>query len=125
MKKEKTIGGIVAFVVMTILALPFVADIPLISAYVFMMIFINTIFAFGSIFLQRLVIVLYEANVFEKPSSAIGYAFKYFAMYSSGINYYVQTICNRLPFVLNKIMAIIFFVYLAFSTMAILFIFEG
>ena len=123
MKREKIIGGFIVFIIMTFLAWPLHNSIPLPSSYILMSFVFNAIFAFVSIFLQRLVIVLYESNVFEKPASTMGYTFKYFAIFSSGINYYFQMICNRLPFVLNKLVALIFFVFIALSAFNILFIF--
>ena len=50
------------------------------SSYIALMMMTNTIFAFFSIFVQRLVIVLYEVNVFEEPKSIPGYFFKYIAI---------------------------------------------
>ncbi|MBP3040679.1 hypothetical protein J9303_14400, partial [Bacillaceae bacterium Marseille-Q3522] len=61
-------------------------------------------------FIQRAVIVLYEVNVYEGKKSMLGYATKYIAIMTSGINYYVQNVINRLPFLLNKLVAILFFI---------------
>lgn len=125
MTREKTIGGIITFVLVTFMAWTWHGvDIPFPSSYVETLFVFNTIFAFVSIFLQRLIIVLFETNVFEKTTSTIGYAFKYFAIYSSGMNYYVQVVCNRLPFVLNKLVSSIFFVYMVLSTIAIFALFD-
>ena len=85
-------------------------DIPIPSSYIALMMTTNAIFAFFSIFVQRLVITLYEVNVFEEPKSIPGYFFKYIAIITSGVNYYVQNVLNRLPFILNKLGSVLFFV---------------
>ncbi|MGN1402362.1 MAG: hypothetical protein ACI4XL_12770 [Bacillus sp. (in: firmicutes)] len=113
MNKQKAIGGMIAFLIVTLLALPFHwGGTPIPSSYVELLIVMNAIIAFVSIFIQRVVIILYELNVFEKTTSVIDYTFKYFAMYSLGMNYHVQLLCNRLPFILNKLMALIFFLFM-------------
>jgi hypothetical protein len=59
-------------------------NIPLPSSYLPLMIAANCVFAFISIFAQRLIIVLYEVNVFEEKDSLIGYFNKYTAIITSG-----------------------------------------
>jgi hypothetical protein len=65
-------------VVFTLIACSlFGINIPLPSSYLPLMIAANCIFAFISIFAQRLIIVLYEVNVFEEKDILIGYFNKY------------------------------------------------
>jgi hypothetical protein len=99
-------------------------DIPIPSSFIALMIAANAIFAFFSIFVQTLVITLYEVNVFEKPKNTLDYCVKYFAITTSGINYYVQTVLNRLPFILNKLVAAFFFVFLVATGFSLIGVFN-
>jgi hypothetical protein len=99
-------------------------NIPLPSSYIPVMIAANGVFAFCSIFAQRLVIVLYKVNVYEENDSLIGYFNKYTAIITSGINYYIQNVLNRLPFLVNKLLAICFFLSLVWIGFGIVEIFN-
>lgn len=98
-------------------------DIPIPSSYIALMITTNAIFAFFSIFVQRLVITLYEVNVFEESKSIPGYFFKYIAIVTSGVNYYAQDELSRLPFILNKLGSVLFFVLLVVTGLCVMGIF--
>lgn len=112
---QKIVGLIINIVLWNLFSLFLLGiDIPIPSSYITLMIMLNAIFAFFSIFMQRLVIVIYEVNVFEEPESISDYTYKYFAILSSGINYYIQIIFRRLPFVLNKLAALLFLLTLIF-----------
>jgi hypothetical protein len=119
----KIIGLALAMGVWTIIALFLKGiDIPIPSSYIALIITTNAVFAFFSIFVQRLVVTLYEVNVFEEPKSIPGFFFKYIAIITSGVNYYVQNVLNRLPFIVNKLASVLFFVFLivaGFSMMSI------
>ncbi|WHY78037.1 hypothetical protein QNH20_02385 [Neobacillus sp. WH10] len=119
------IGFTLAMISWTIMAYLFIGiDIPIPSSYIAVSILTNAIFAFCSIFLQRLVITLYEINVFEEPKSFLDFCLKYFAMITSGVNYYVQNVLNRLPFILNKLAAALFFVFLVITGFSMLSMFD-
>lgn len=122
--QKKIVGLIINVVIWNLLALPLLGvDIPIPSSYIAMMIMINGIFAFFSIFIQRGVIVLYESNVFEEPESILDYAFKYFAILSSGINYYIQVLFRRMPFIINKLASVLFLIFLILVGSMLTFIF--
>jgi hypothetical protein len=121
----KIIGLALAVAVWTIIALFLNGiDIPIPSSYIALMITTNAIFAFFSIFVQRLVVTLYEVNVFEEPKSIPGFFFKYIAIITSGVNYYVQNVLNRLPFIVNKLASILFFAFLMVAGFSIMTIFN-
>ncbi|MBM7604838.1 hypothetical protein JOC75_002842 [Metabacillus crassostreae] len=114
--KEKTIGLMIAIVVMTLMSFVFMGlDIPFPSTYLALMITTNAIVAFISIILQKATIVIYEGNVNKEKNSISDYVFSYIAIGFSGINYYVQKVLNRLPFLLNKLLAITFFLIIFFQ----------
>lgn len=114
--KEKTIGLMIAIVIMTLISLVFTGlDIPFPSTYLALMMTTNAIAAFIAIILQKATIVIYEGNVRKEKTSIFDYVFSYIAIGFSGINYYVQKVLNRLPFLLNKLLAVIFFLILFFQ----------
>ncbi|MCC5803453.1 hypothetical protein [Rossellomorea vietnamensis] len=123
MSRKKVVGFILVFVVITLIACSLYGiNIPLPSSYIPVMIAANGVFAFFSIFAQRLTIVLYEANVYEENDSLSSYFYKYVAVFTSGINYFVQSILSRLPFLVNKLLAICFFlslIWIGFGTTGI------
>jgi hypothetical protein len=99
-------------------------DVPIPSSYIALLITSNVVFAFFSIFVQRLVITLYEVNVLEEPKSIPGFFFKYIAIITSGVNYYVQNVLNRLPFIVNKLASVLFFVFLVVAGFSMISIFN-
>ena len=114
--KEKTIGLMIAIVIMTLISFVFTGlDIPFPSTYLALMMTTNAIAAFIAIILQKATILIYEGNVRKEKNSIFDYVFSYIAIGFSGINYYVQKVLNRLPFLLNKLLAIIFFLILFFQ----------
>ncbi|CAN7151741.1 hypothetical protein [Rossellomorea sp. LjRoot5] len=125
MSRKKVVGFILVFVVFTLIACSLYGiNVPLPSSYIPLMIAANGVFAFCSIFTQRLVIALYEVNVFEGKESLIGYFNKYTAIFTSGLNYYIQNILNRLPFLVNKLLALCFFLSLVWIGFGIIGIFN-
>lgn len=99
-------------------------DIPIPSSYIALMITANAVFAFFSIFAQKLVIILYEVNVYEKPKTLLDYCFKYIAIITSGVNYHIQNLLNRLPFILNKLASVFFFLFLILTGFGLLAVFN-
>ncbi|HEY4552938.1 MAG TPA: hypothetical protein VIG80_07065, partial [Bacillaceae bacterium] len=112
--------------VITVLAATFTGiGVPLPSSYIQLAILTNSIFAFASIFLQTAVIVIYEKNVRDEPETLLGHAFKYVAIYTSGMNYHIQKVLRRLPFVLNKLGAVVLFLLMLWSFFLIIGIFNS
>ncbi|UTE77700.1 hypothetical protein [Rossellomorea sp. KS-H15a] len=125
MSKKKITGFILVFMVLTLIACSLYGiNIPLPSSYIPLMIAANGVFAFCSIFAQRLIIVLYEVNVYEGKDSLTGYFNKYTAILTSGLNYYIQNVLKRLPFLVNKILAICYFLSLVWIGFGIVGIFN-
>ncbi|UXH42992.1 hypothetical protein N5C46_15005 [Rossellomorea vietnamensis] len=123
--KKKMLGFILMVIVMTLISFSLSGiNIPLPSAFVPLMIAANCVFAFISIFTQRLIIALYEVNVFEEKDSLGSYFYKYVAIFTSGINYYVQNVLNRLPFLVNKLLGLGFFISLMWIGFGIVGIFD-
>ncbi|MBN8204162.1 MULTISPECIES: hypothetical protein [Bacillaceae] len=113
------------FLIWTLLSLMLTGiDIPIPSSYIALMITANAIFAFFSIFAQKLVIILYEVNVYEHPRTFLDYCFKYIAIITSGINYHIQNLLNRLPLILNKLASVSFFIFLFFTGFGVFAVFN-
>ncbi|WP_197204198.1 hypothetical protein [Cytobacillus firmus] len=113
------------FLIWTLLSLMLTGiDIPIPSSYIALMITTNAIFAFFSIFAQKLVIILYEVNVYEQPRTFLDYCFKYIAIITSGVNYHIQHMLNRLPIILNKLASIFFFLFLIFTGFGLMAVFN-
>ncbi|MED2936393.1 hypothetical protein [Cytobacillus horneckiae] len=122
---NKIIGLLLAIGIFTgISAMLTGIDIPLPSSYITVVFASNGVFAFFSIFTQRLVMALYETNVYEERSGFLNQAFKYIAIFTSGINYHVQKVLNRLPLFFNKFLAFCFFLSLVWIGFGIIGIFN-
>jgi hypothetical protein len=122
---KKFIGFIIVLGIFTFMALFFKGvNIPIPSSYLLLVVMTNGIAAFVSIFVQRWVIVLYEANVYEAKDRVVDYSFKYFAIGISGLNYLIQKMFTRLPFIFNKLLAVIFFLFIMFQLFTLVGIFD-
>lgn len=122
---KKIISFILAFGIFTLISLTLSGiDVPMPSSYVPLLFASNAVFAFFSIFTQRLVLAVYETNVYETRNGFVSYFIKYVAIFTSGINYYVQNVLNRLPFLVNKLFAVCFFLSLVWIGFGIIGIFN-
>lgn len=126
MKREQIIGGLIAAAPIIFLSytIGYGINTPFPSIVLVIMYMFNMVFAFFSIFVQTAVIYLYIANVYVQPTTTLDYTFKYFAIFSSGMNYFMQTVFNRFPFILNKLAAIILFIYVFIGFLVIGSVFE-
>ncbi|WP_110926774.1 hypothetical protein [Bacillus massiliglaciei] len=110
---KKVIGYGAGIIFLTILASMLLGvDVPLPTSYVWLILFVNSLFALFSIFLPRPILYLYEMNAFEEKDSVMSYFFKVTAMAFSGLNYYAQNAIYRVPFVLSRLLSIGFFAFL-------------
>lgn len=73
------------------------------------------IFAFASLLFPTIVIKLYESNVYDE----------YVAILVSSLNYEVQKVLARLPFLLQRILGIVFILVLICSIAGALSVFEN
>ncbi|CAM4041669.1 hypothetical protein [Mesobacillus zeae] len=116
---SRTIGFLIAFFIMTSFAYSYAWNgLPYPSAYLPVIFVITAIFNFLSIFVQRTVMGWYEGNVYRAGPGTINAAFKYFAILSTGLSYHIQKVLVRMPFIINKLLAIVFFI--AFLTLTFL-----
>ncbi|MGG0590814.1 hypothetical protein ABEY80_13285 [Priestia megaterium] len=92
---------------------------PFFSAYLFAMFFCNALYGLLSLIFQRASIYQYEQFVYDYKPTIRGYCAKYLVMAVFTPNYYVQKRINRAPFIVNRLLALIFvicFWILGFTT---------
>lgn len=123
---KEWIGALVAFILLSLLSLIFLGlNIPYPSTLILCIIFTNFMVALYSILFHPIAIGIYEANVYEERTTMLDYIFKYIAIYFSGINYYVQrTLLLRLPIIINKLIAIIFVLFLLLQAATLILVFD-
>ncbi|MFN2744872.1 hypothetical protein ACINLE_04615 [Bacillus sp. z60-18] len=123
-KKSNLIVGITTFIVLS-LFLSFVLreHIPYLSALLYVSLTINFIMAIFSLLFPTWVIKQYEFNIYEEPGGWINDFLRYFLFFAWTINYEVQVVLARLPFLLQRLMGIIFIIVLIFSIASIASIF--
>ncbi|MBM7691609.1 hypothetical protein JOC77_001016 [Peribacillus deserti] len=110
---KKVIGYGAGIILLTLLAATLLGvDVPLPTSYVWLILFVNSLFALFSIFLPKMILYLYELNAFEEKDSVSTYFFKVIALAFSGLNYYAQNAIYRLPFVFSRLLSIAFFAFL-------------
>jgi hypothetical protein len=100
-------------------------DIPFPSTIVLLLLLSNAIFAFFSILAQRAVIGLFDYNSYTDKQGIIFLFIKYVTLALFGLNYFVQLVLNRLPFLLNKLFALLFFGLLLIQWFIVIVIFNG
>ncbi|WP_026692731.1 hypothetical protein [Peribacillus kribbensis] len=121
---KKNIGYGSAIIVLTLIASMLLgANVPMPSGYVWLVLFVNSIFALFSIFIPRPILYLYEINVFEDKDTIGSYFFRGLAVAFSGLNYYAQDVIYRVPFLLSRLLSIAFFIFLVWQMMLLAMIF--
>ncbi|WHX26441.1 hypothetical protein QNH47_00895 [Virgibacillus halodenitrificans] len=123
--KSEWIGLLLVIIFISIFSLVFTgAELPFPSTIIMLILVMNSMIAFFSLVFHKLSIILYEANVYPENDSITNYIFKYIAIVFSGLNYYVQSILDRMPLLINKLLAIVFLLLLIWENMLLLFYFE-
>ncbi|MCY7752091.1 hypothetical protein [Bacillus haynesii] len=119
-KKSNLIVGTTTFIALS-LFLSFVLreHIPYPSALLYMSLTINFIMAIISLLFPNWVIKQYEFNIYEESSGWINDFLRYFLFIAWAINYEVQVVLARLPFLLQRLMGIVFIIVLVFSIASI------
>ena len=100
-------------------------DIPYPNSALIIYLTINMVFAFVSLFVPTLIIKLYETNVYDESNGLVTDFFRYVAILVSSLNYEVQIVLARLPFVLQRLLGVIFIAVLLWELTMIGLIFEN
>ncbi|MEW9675103.1 hypothetical protein ABRT01_02775 [Lentibacillus sp. L22] len=110
---KEWLGFGINFIVISIFSLLFLgANIPYPSTLIFLILITNAMASVYSVVFHPIALGIYEANVLQEKTTMMDYIFKYVAIFLSGINYYVQMILLRFPLLLNKVIAIVFALFL-------------
>ncbi|WP_113928849.1 hypothetical protein [Bacillus sp. P14.5] len=120
---KSSLAALLVFGGWTLVSLSLYQSMPLPTSFLYFLIGVNIIFAFFSIFIQSNLIKLYKSNVYKEPMTFIDSFFKYMAIYMSGLNHYVQSVLSGLPFLVNKVLGIVFLTYLLFVNFLLMGIF--
>lgn len=111
--RKETIGLIIALVITSFLSLIFTfIDIRYPGSIVMMMFSGNFVMSLYSILFRRIAIILYESSVYDRTESIKEYTFKYLDILMFGINYEVQKIIDRFPFIIKIPVSMLFFLFL-------------
>jgi hypothetical protein len=125
-EKNEWIGMALAFCVMTLISLGFIFDVPYPSIYLPIWLTVSWVCAFVSIFIQRFVIAYYyfNVNIENGQKSIFNYFFKYLALFIMGFNHYIQLLLSKMPFLLNKLFAILTFLVLILQSSVFLGVYD-
>jgi hypothetical protein len=125
-ERNERIGMTIAFVIFTVVSLIFLsANIPYPSTFVQFWLTTNMMFALISVFFQRLVFFYYHAAVKKDLKRISDYFYKYCGIFMLGFCYYIQQILSRLPFLLNKLFAVLFLLLLVWQFFVVIGIYNN
>ncbi|MFS0750486.1 hypothetical protein [Oceanobacillus sp. 1P07AA] len=116
---------LIAIILISMFSLVFLgANIPFPSTLIFGMLSMNFMVALYSIIFHPFAIRIYEANFYQGDKSLLDNVFKYLSIYLMGINYFVQKQLLKLPLIINKLVAIIFVLFLVWQMFIVVDIFN-
>ncbi|MCY7837150.1 hypothetical protein [Bacillus haynesii] len=118
-KSNLIVGTITVIAISLFLGFVLREHIPYPSALLYMSLTINFIMAIISLLFPNWVIKQYEFNIYEESSGWINDFLRYFLFIAWAINYEVQVVLARLPFLLQRLMGIVFIIVLVFSIASI------
>ncbi|KAA0835478.1 hypothetical protein P9G44_05625 [Bacillus paralicheniformis] len=118
-KSNLIVGTITVIAISLFLSFVLREHIPYPSALLYMSLTINFIMAIISLLFPNWVIKQYEFNIYEESSGWINDFLRYFLFIAWAINYEVQVVLARLPFLLQRLMGIVFIIVLVFSIASI------
>ncbi|NPC91550.1 hypothetical protein HOO54_04635 [Bacillus sp. WMMC1349] len=124
--KSNYTKGVAVFLCLSIFfGLALGRDIPYPSSLITISLAINTLAAIISLIAPSAVINHYESSIYEEPKGLINDLMRYFLVFTWGINYEVQIVLARLPFIFQRLIGVILAVLLFFGTFAVGVIFEN
>ncbi|MBU5465668.1 hypothetical protein KQI49_02350 [Virgibacillus sp. MSJ-26] len=107
--KNEWIGLVIGVVFLSTFSLIFLgAGVPFPATLVILSLMASFPLGLYSILFAPLVIVNYEANVYDNSETIMGYFFKYFYIVFFGLTYHVHCTLLKMPFLVNKLFAILY-----------------
>ncbi|MGY0694826.1 hypothetical protein ACW2QC_18930 [Virgibacillus sp. FSP13] len=124
-QSKEWIGALIAFVFLSVFSLIILGtNIPYPSTLIFLILVTNLMVSLYSIVFHPIALGIFEANVFQKKTTMLDYIFKYIAIFLSGISYHVQMTLLKLPLLINKLIAIVFVLFLLWQWFGVIAIFN-
>ncbi|MFD1334459.1 hypothetical protein ACFQ4N_02540 [Oceanobacillus iheyensis] len=122
---KEWIALLIAIILLSLFSLVFLGvNIPFPSTLIFGMLSMNFMVALYSIIFHSFAIRIYEANFYRGDKSLLDNVFKYLSLYLMGVNYFVQKQLQKLPLLINKLVAIIFVLFLVWQMFIVVNIFD-
>lgn len=108
LKKSNVTQGILVFLFISIFfSYALNGMVPFPSSLLYISLSVNLIMAIYSLIAPSWVIKIYEYNIYEAPNGWIS-DLRYFLFFVWSVNYEVQVVLYRLPFLLQRLLGIIF-----------------
>ncbi len=89
------------------------AGLPFPSTMVFFILATNLLVAFYSLAFHKTAIALFKTNTKKEKKKIADYVFMYIAILFSGLNHLVQSVLDRQPLIINKLIALLFILILS------------
>lgn len=111
--KNKLIAFFIAITFISVFSLIFIGvNLPFPTTILMLILIMNGMATLYSIFFHKVIIVLYESNVFDVSGSITSYIFKYIVVTYLGLTYYVQIALLRTQLPVNKVFTFLFLLLL-------------
>nr|CDQ31154.1 hypothetical protein BN993_00526 [Virgibacillus halodenitrificans] len=111
--KNKLIAFFIAITFISFFSLIFIGvNLPFPTTILMLILIMNGMATLYSIFFHKVIIVLYESNVFDVSGSITSYIFKYIVVTYLGLTYYVQIALSRTQLPVNKVFTFLFLLLL-------------
>ncbi|APC49411.1 hypothetical protein BME96_14950 [Virgibacillus halodenitrificans] len=110
---KNLVGFIIAFIITGLISLMMIpAGLPFPSTMVFFILATNLLVAFYSLAFHKAAIALFKTNTEKEKKKIADYVFMYIAILFSGLNHLVQSVLDRQPLLINKLIALLFILLL-------------
>ncbi len=111
---KNLVGFIMAFIITGLISLMMIpAGLPFPSTMVFFILATNLLVAFYSLAFHKTAIALFKTNTKKEKKKIADYVFMYIAILFSGLNHLVQSVLDRQPLIINKLIALLFILILS------------
>jgi hypothetical protein len=122
----KLISILLTILFISLLSLIFVGiDIAFPTTIIMLLLLSNAIIAFFSIFIQRVTIKRYNNSFLTNKNDVLSLINKYTTFAFYGLNHAVQSVLSLIPFIINKLLALLFFFLLLVNWLILLVMFNG
>ncbi|MBH0164126.1 hypothetical protein IHV12_04325 [Fictibacillus sp. 7GRE50] len=122
----KLISILLTILFISLFSLIFVGiDIPFPTTIIMLLLLTNAITAFFSIFVQRAIIERYNNSFVTNKVDVLSLIYKYTTFAFYGLNDAVQSVLSLIPWIINKLLALLFFFLLLINWLILLIMYNG